>query len=381
MPRKRTGPPKLPLCAPGPDPQGMDTLVAAHLDFMRVRNFSPDTIRDRAYALSYFERWCNERGLTRASEITKPILERYQRYLFLYRKRDGAPLGFSTQHDRLAAVRSFFKYLARTNQVLSNPASDLEMPKVPQRLPRGVLNVSEVERILAVPDLEDTIGLRDRAILETLYSTGVRRRELCRLAVYDLDIERGTLLIREGKWKKDRFVPIGERALAWVEKYILEARGRLVVEPDPKTLFLGSLGEPLDPGWLTARVCQYVRKALGRKAGCHIFRHTMATLMLEGGADIRFIQEMLGHSNLQSTQIYTRVALTKLKEIHSATHPGARLERKTRMDAEGVGADAERDTSCAVPLPTEDDQAREDLFSSLAAEAGEEDLDHVDADE
>jgi integrase/recombinase XerD len=122
-------------------------------------------------------------------------------------------------------VRSFFKYLARTNQVLSNPASDIEMPKVPQRLPPAVLNVSEVERILAVPDLEDTIGLRDRAILETLYSTGIRRRELCRLAVYDLDIERGTLLIREGKWKKDRFVPIGERALAWVEKASLRRAG------------------------------------------------------------------------------------------------------------------------------------------------------------
>jgi integrase/recombinase XerD len=240
------------------------------------------------------------------------------------------------------------------------------MPKVPQRLPRAVLSVSEVERILAVPDVEDTIGLRDRAILETLYSTGVRRKELCRLAVYDLDIERGTLLIREGKWKKDRFVPIGERALAWVEKYLLEARGRLVVEPDPRALFLGLLGEPLEPGWVTLRVCQYVRKALGRMAGCHIFRHTMATLMLEGGADIRFIQEMLGHSNLQSTQIYTRVALTKLKEIHTATHPGARLERKTHVDPEAsVDSESEHATSCAAPFSPEDDQAREDLFSSL----------------
>jgi integrase/recombinase XerD len=244
------------------------------------------------------------------------------------------------------------------------------MPKVPQRLPRAVLSVSEVERILALPDVNDTIGLRDRAVLETLYSTGVRRKELCRLAVYDLDIERGTILIREGKWKKDRFVPIGERALAWVEKYLLEARGRLVVEPDPRALFLGLLGEPLEPGWLTARVCQYVRKALGRKSGCHIFRHTMATLMLEGGADIRFIQEMLGHSNLQSTQIYTRVALTKLKEIHSATHPGARLAPKSHADEPAAAA-----------LSPEDDEAREDLFSSLAAEAGEEDLDDVAADE
>jgi integrase/recombinase XerD len=133
-----------------------------------------------------------------------------------------------------------------------------------------------------------------------------------------------------------------------------------------------------DPGWLTARVCQYVRKALGRKAGCHIFRHTMATLMLEGGADIRFIQEMLGHSNLQSTQIYTRVALTKLRELHSATHPGARLAPKAHVDG---GADSE-DVPASSPTTTlEDDQARESLFSSLAAEAGEEDLGDVRADE
>lgn len=172
------------------------------------------------------------------------------------------------------------------------------MPKVPQRLPRAVLSASDVERILAGPDLEDAIGLRDRAVLETLSSTAVRRRELCRLAVYDLDVERGTLLIREGKWKK----------------------------------------------------------ALGRKAGCHIFRHTMATHMLEGGADIRFIQEMLGHSNLLSTQIYTRVALAKLKAIHSATHPGARLVRKPHVEAEGKPA-----TSCTAPLCPEDEEAKEDL--------------------
>ncbi len=359
--KKRGKPARLRVGLPGPDPLGMDTLVAAHLDHMRVRNFSTETIRDRAYCLSYFERWCAERGLTRPSEITKPILERYQRHLFLYRKRDGAPLGFSTQHDRLAAVRAFFKYLARTNQLLSNPASDLELPKVPQRLPRMVLNVSEVERVLALPDVREALGLRDRAILETLYSTGIRRKELCRLSVYDLDVERGTLLVREGKWKKDRMVPIGERALAWVEKYLLEVRGGFVVEPDPKTLFLGLQGEPLDPAWLTNRVRQYLEKALGRKAGCHIFRHTMATLMLEGGADVRFIQEMLGHSNLQSTQIYTRVALTKLKEIHNATHPGARLVAKAHADQTPAAA-------------ADEDVSRQELLSSLAAEAAEEDL-------
>lgn len=369
---------KLPLGTPGPDPLGMDTLVSAHLEHMRVRAFSEETIRDRAYCLLYFQRWCHERGLTRPAEITKPILERYQRYLFLYRKKDGGPLGFTTQRDRLAEVRAFFKWLAKTNRILSNPASDLEFPRAPQRLPRAVLNVSEVERVLAVPDIKDPLGLRDRAILETFYSTGIRRSELVRLSVYDVDAERGTLLVREGKWKKDRMVPIGERALMWVEKYLLEVRFQLVVEPDLRVLFLGLLGEPLDPGWLSNRVCQYMRKALHRKAGCHIFRHTMATLMLEGGADVRFIQEMLGHASLQTTQVYTRVVLTKLKQIHSATHPGARLVRQEcahEAEDEAVGADGRElvEGAQGATQATTDAAVREALLSSLAAEAADED--------
>jgi integrase/recombinase XerD len=359
---KRGHPRVLTLATPGPDPEGMDTRVAEHIEWMRERNYSPDTVRDRMYSLSYFERWCAERGITRPSEVTKPIVERYQRWLFLYRKRGGAPLSFVTQHDRISAVQAFFKYLARNNLILSNPASDLERPKVPQRLPRNVLGVSEVERVLAQPDVGEPMGIRDRAILETFYSTGIRRKELSRLAIFDLDTERGTVLIREGKWRKDRMVPIGERALAWIEKYLSEVRSSFVVEPDPGNIFLGQFGEPLAPGWLTSRVSQYIHKAgLNKQGGCHLFRHTMATLMLEGGADVRFIQEMLGHATLQSTQIYTRVSIKKLKEIHTVTHPGARLLRQ-----ESAEASAEDHDEAADPA------SRDELLAALAVEASEE---------
>lgn len=352
----RRGRPKTIHLSPGPDPAGMDTLIATHIDWMRVKNFSTDTVRDRGYCLSYFQRWCADRGLTRPSEVTKPILERYQRYLFLRRKESGQPLSFVTQHDRLTAVQAFFKYLARHNHILSNPASDLELPKVPRRLPRNVLSVTEVERVLAQPDVAEPMGVRDRAILETFYSTGIRRKELSNLAIFDIDAERGTLLVREGKWKKDRMVPIGDRAIAWIEKYLSEVRPQLVLDPDPGNLFLGQTGEPLTPGWLTIRVSQYIHKAgLSKQGGCHLFRHTMATLMLEGGADIRFIQEMLGHATLQSTQIYTKVSIKKLKEIHTVTHPGAQLVRREKTDE---ASDADEITP-------------EELLSSLAAEAAE----------
>jgi len=191
--------------------------------------------------------------------------------------------------------------------------------------------------VLAEPDLGTVIGIRDRAILETLYSTGMRRMELIRLHVTDIDAERGTVMVRLGKGKKDRMIPIGERALAWVAKYRDDARPDLACGTDDGTLFLTTLGEAFVPDRMTQLVRTYVDAAdTGKKGACHLFRHTMATLMLEGGADIRFIQAMLGHAELSTTQIYTQVSIRTLKEIHTATHPGRPVSRtrSRQRDAE-----------------------------------------------
>ena len=141
-------------------------------------------------------------------------------------------------------------------------------------------------------------------MLETLYSTGMRRSELLNLKTDDLDIERGTVFIRQGKGRKDRLIPIGERAVAWVEKYLGEVRPGLVAGRDDGFLFLTELGESMVPEYVTHRMRRYVEAAdLGKKGSCHIFRHTMATAMLDNGADVRFVQEMLGHASLATTQI------------------------------------------------------------------------------
>src|SRR5208282_1611388 len=154
----------------------------------------------------------------------------------------------------------------------------------------------------------------------TLYSTGMRRLELVRLTLWDLDLERATVAIRQGKGKKDRIIPLGDRAAAWVRKYLDESQ--LAAEPDDKIVFLSNAGEPFSLDYLTEAVRGYVEAAnIGKRGACHLFRHTMATLMLEGGADIRFIQAMLGHADLKTTQIYTQVSIRLLKQIHSATHP------------------------------------------------------------
>jgi integrase/recombinase XerD len=210
----------------------------------------------------------------------------------------------------------------------------LELPRRPQHLPRSVLAVSEVEQVLAQPDLTDPMGLRDRAILETFYSTGMRRMELITLALRDVDSGRGVVMIREGKGKKDRVVPIGERALDWIERYVAEVRPRCVVEPDPGNVFLARRGRPLRSNRLTELVHRYVSAAgLGKTGSCHVFRHTMATLMLEHGADVRYIQPMLGHAQLTTTELYTRVSITQLKAVHQRTHPAHRT-RAERAAAE-----------------------------------------------
>ena len=329
MPRKGDHTPLPPQGDPN-DPHGWHALTEAFLEWMGVQNYSPRTITGRRTYLKYFVAWSLERGLMRPAEITKPILERYQRHLFHHRKRDGEPMGVRSQHARLVPVRAFFKWAARHNHILYNPASEIDLPRLDYRLPKHVLNSGEVEKLLQCCDLADPggLGIRDRAILETFYSTGMRRSELMNLKLHDIDAERGTLFIRQGKGRKDRMVPVGDRALAWITRYRDEIRPMHVREPDGGTLFLTNLFESFTPNRLTQLVRDYINAAeLGKSGSCHLLRHTCATLMLENGADIRFIQQLLGHAELTTTQIYTQVSIQKLKQVHSACHPSASLEK------------------------------------------------------
>lgn len=318
----------------------MRVWLARYLEWLAVHNYSPRTVTNASSGVGLFLCWCDERELARAEEITRPILERYQRTLFYYRRPSGRPLTFRTQSLRLTRVRSFFRWLVRQRVLPANPASDLEMPRPERRLPKHVLTADEAERVLAVPKQDEVVGLRDRTMLELFYAAGLRRSELVNLRVDDIDIERATLMIRLGKGKKDRFLPIGERALAWLQRYVDVARPELETAMSEGHLFVGVHGEPLDRDWVTERVRGYIAASkVGKRGACHLFRHTMATLMLEGGADVRFVQEMLGHENIQSTQIYTRVSIQKLREVHAATHPGAKLTPRAERAAEARAND------------------------------------------
>lgn len=324
------------------DPLGHLPLTAymnAHFEWMLVSGYSEDTVRARRTAIKRFIVWCEQRSLRDPKDITKPILERYQRHLFYYRKADGRPITFGSQFGCLAPLKTFFKWLAKENHIPYNPASEIALPRLPKHLPRVILSIQEVESILREAEPKTPSGLRDRAMLETLYSTGLRRMELPGLALYDVDLTRRLVMVREGKGKRDRVVPIGARAAAWVDKYLQEARPQLLVA-DTESLFLTDYGEPMAPEYVAMRVRRYMHFAgINKPGACHLFRHACATHMLENGADTRFIQALLGHADLGTTQIYTRVSIDKLREIHDATHP-AKLHRTKEPQRESPTAES-----------------------------------------
>lgn len=329
-----------------PDPASTNHLRAyqnAFLEWTVVTGLSEQTAKIRKQALDGFILWCDERSLQQPQDITRPILQRYQSHLYHYRKSNGQPLSFNTQATRLHPIVAFFKWLARDNHILHNPASDLVLPKPPRQLPKHLMSVAEIDSILNQADIATPSGIRNRAILETLYSSGIRRAELIHLSLYDIDTERGTLMVRLGKGRKDRLIPIGARACAWVTRYVQEVRPQFAPAQEQQHLFITDYGEAFEKNRLSDMVKLHMKYAGFASGGCHAFRHAMATHMLENGADIRYIQAILGHAELSTTQIYTHVAIGKLKAVHALTHP-ARLQRlggdQRGEMVDSVGSDA-----------------------------------------
>ena len=340
-------------------PRSLEAYVHAYIEHLKARNYATQSVQYKRASLLWFLDWCKERGIERIADITRPVLQRYQRHLYYAIGRNHKPLSVQSQCNRLTAIRTWFRFLMRENLILYNPASELELPKRERRLPKHTLTAEEAEQVLIQPDVTTPDGIRDRAILEVFYSTGIRRAELLNLQLADVNAAAGILAIRQGKGRKDRFVPIGERALLWIDKYLEDAR--IAREPGRGPLFTDETGQSLDPHRVSRAVKKHVRAAAVDKVGsCHLFRHTMATLMLENGADIRFIQQMLGHAHLSTTEIYTHVAIHKLKSIHEATHP-ARVP-------DGVAERVRGPKESADPEPTADD-----VLDALDREADEED--------
>jgi len=223
---------------------------------------------------------------------------------------------------RLAALKAFYQYLVRERVLQEDPTRNLESPKLQRRLPR-VLTVSEVERVLRQPDPRVPGGMRDRAMLELLYATGIRVSELVSLNLGDVNMDQGYLRCF-GKGAKERLVPIGSFALQSLRSYLAEARPHLVREPREQCLFVNHHGHRLTRQGFWKIVKRYSQEAhIERSITPHTLRHSFATHLLENGADLRSVQEMLGHADISTTQIYTHLTQTRLKEVYARSHPRA----------------------------------------------------------
>jgi integrase/recombinase XerD len=289
---------------------------------LKVRNYADTTIKAASWKIECFFAFLENRSIDQVDRITVQTIMDYQMSLYQRLNKQGQPCSIGYQNNVLSVAKNFLRFLKENDYIVSDPGSRVEYAKQPKRLPRSVLSVSEARRIIHAPDTKTVIGYRDRAVLEVLYSSGIRKDELNNLSLEDVDCDDGFLRIIEGKGKKDRIVPIGRIACRYLENYIHSVRPELVTDPKNKYLFLTMRGKRFSKNVLWEMIKKYARKAkLKKNVYPHTFRHSCATAMLKNKADIRTIQKLLGHASLDSTQVYTHLSITDLKDAHRRCHP------------------------------------------------------------
>ncbi len=335
MPRVRTGagprapdtPRPAPPVAPwAGQPGSLAAALDAHLVHLEATGLPPEAIRRRMRALERFRRASQARGLVAVETLSIEALDAFQRTLLAGASEPDAPRTRNAVIRVLATVRQFLAWARRTGRLAGDLSDGITALRRTAAPPPPVLSAAEVERILDATRVRTATGLRDRAMLEVLYSCGIRRVELVGLDVQDLDPARGVLAVRRGKGGTTRLVPLGRRAGQWVARYVETARVRHLASAGEAALFLTRRGRRISGKMVTSRMRRCLQAAGITKAGsCHIFRHSVATLMHDGGADIRDLQALLGHALLTSTQLYTRVSMQRLLEVHARTHPAERL--------------------------------------------------------
>ena len=305
----------------------LPSLIDEFLEYLEIeRNLSPLTIRDYRHYLNHFADWSkNHSPILRPQDITVELIRKYRVYLAHYNSPNGQlPLKKVTQNYYVIALRSFLKYLIRKDLPVISP-DKIELPKTESRSLK-FLDRDQVDRLLVQPNVSSERGIRDKVIMEMLFSTGLRVSELCRLNRDQVNLERGEFGV-VGKGQRLRVVFLSDRAKIWLEKYLARRTDSF------KPLFIRYAGnqEPVVNGEkmrLTPRSVQriidkYVRKArLPVKATPHVLRHSFATDLLMNGADLRSVQELLGHKNVATTQIYTHVTNAQLRDVHKAFHSG-----------------------------------------------------------
>jgi integrase/recombinase XerD len=291
--------------------------IADYLAGLRSRGYAPSTIHLKQMELETF--FAQTRKA--AANVTPEDVEAYGRRLIRRKnKNTGRPVTLRRVQARLHTLHRFFENEIHRGRLLANPAPKSRLRRR-DRLPRHIPGPDQVRRLLRQPDVKTPLGLRDRAILELFYSTGLRRQELARLGMYDVDFNENAVFVRQGKGGKDRFLPLGKTARHWLEKYLQSVRR----PPGETALFLTCFRKGFSPASLNALIEKYMAKAgLPWKMGCHLLRHACATHMLQGGAQLRYVQEILGHARIKTTEIYTHLHPQDLHAAIRRAHPHGR---------------------------------------------------------
>ena len=291
------------------------TLLDAFIDALWLEDgLSRNTLESYRRDLRQCDRWLRAHGASGLHAALKPDLLRYLHARFEARARS------SSTARLLSSLRRYFAFLVREHVRQTDPTSDIEAPRRAQRLPRS-LTEADVEALLGAPDTADALGLRDKAMLELLYASGLRVSELVSLSAGQLSQDMGVVRVL-GKGARERLVPVGEEALYWVRRYLLEARAALLAGRVSEALFVTARGESM-----TRQAFWYLVKRYAARAGIpaaispHTLRHAFATHLLNHGADLRVVQLLLGHADISTTQIYTHVARERLKQLHARHHP------------------------------------------------------------
>jgi site-specific recombinase XerD len=309
-----------------------ELLAAWFKEYLTIKNYLPRTIKDYTYELTRFERFLKtETDINDLDDLQADYIKAYMSWLY---QHQAAPRSI---HNRLAALKCFFRTLYTEQKLYIDLSNVVHMPRVGKTLPTNILTEEESKKVFdylesrtlyEVHSLDQAIIVRDRLVLELLYATGLRKGELLNITLGDCNLSDGLLTIHKGKGNKDRVVPLGKYAVAALENYIRIARPFLAHIYTADHLLLNKMGKPLSNG---GAIESAIKKALSgagisKHIRVHDMRHTCATHMLNHGADIRYVQELLGHSCLSSTQVYTHVSIKKLQETHHKFHPRERGE-------------------------------------------------------
>jgi len=294
----------------------MEAIVQNFVDFLeRDKRLSLNTLQSYRRDIEQYFTYLQEINLQNISNTNKTTVIAY----LLYLQKKGRAT--STISRNLASIRSFYQYISKNKLIDHDPTTELESPKVEKKFPQ-ILSTEEVELLLEQPQCVDLKGFRDKAMLELLYATGIRVTELIQLDTQDLNLE--IAFIRCNKGARERMIPIGSMAIAALKEYLNKSRPLLIQKIDEKALFVNINGGRLTRQGFWKIIKQYKNQAqISKDITPHTLRHSFAAHLLENGADLRSIQEMLGHSDISSTQIYAQMAKNKLKEVYKKSHPRA----------------------------------------------------------